>query len=41
MAAKNSDNGENILHNGKNTAAGGFGKKLRVGYVLFIYGCIF
>jgi hypothetical protein len=25
----------------KNTAAGGFGKKLRVGYVLFVYGCTF
>jgi hypothetical protein len=41
MAAKNSDSSENILHRGKNTAAGGFGKKLRVEYVLFVYGCTF
>jgi hypothetical protein len=39
MAAKNGDSSENILHNGKNTAAGGFEKKLRVGYVLSVYGC--
>jgi hypothetical protein len=32
MAAKG-DGSENILHNGKNTAAGGFKKKLGVGCV--------
>jgi hypothetical protein len=40
-AKKNSDSSENILHNGKNTAADGFEKKLRVGHVLFVYGCTF
>jgi hypothetical protein len=40
---KNGDSSENILHNGKNTAVGGFAKKLRVGYVyvLSVYICTF
>jgi hypothetical protein len=39
MAAKKSESSENILHNGKNTAAGGFEKKLRVGYDILAPTC--
>jgi hypothetical protein len=37
--AGSGEGSENMLHSGKNTAAGGYGRTLRVVCVLFVYEC--